>query len=134
MKSEYLVKKLCVSAVMLALSTVLGLITVIKMPMGGSVTPFSMVPLILISFMYGIPWGAGCGVIYAVLQAVIDMGMLLSYGYTPFTLIGSLVLDYLLAFSVLCLAPIFKKRGTVGIVLGTALAVGLRFICHFLSG
>ena len=38
-------KQLAESAVMVAAATVLSLITVIKMPYGGSVTPFSMLPI-----------------------------------------------------------------------------------------
>ncbi len=44
------------------------------------------------------------------------------------------IFDYLLAFTVLGIAGIFRKRGFVGMMLGTALALFLRFVCHFISG
>ena len=35
---------------------------------------------------------------------------------------------------VIGIAGIFRKKGYVGICCGTALAVALRFVCHFISG
>ena len=49
-------------------------------------------------------------------------------------MIGTIVLDYLLAFTVLGLAGVFKKKGYAGICLGVVMAVALRFALHFLSG
>ena len=50
-------KKLVVSALMLALSFVLSLIKIYELPWGGSVTLFSMLPIILVGYMYGNTWG-----------------------------------------------------------------------------
>ena len=44
--------KICTAAVLIALSTVLSLIKVFEMPLGGSITLLSMVPVCLISIMY----------------------------------------------------------------------------------
>ena len=51
------VQELTLSAVMIALSTVLSLVTIFHMPLGGSVTLFSMLPVCLLSIMFGCRWG-----------------------------------------------------------------------------
>ena len=53
---------------------------------------------------------------------------------TPSALIGTILLDYIVAYTVIGIAGIFRKKGYVGICCGTALAVALRFVCHFISG
>lgn len=45
-------KKLCVTAVLIALGSVLSLIKVFEMPLGGSVTLLSMLPIVMIPLMY----------------------------------------------------------------------------------
>ena len=47
------VKKLTVSAIFIALSTVLSMIPLVQMPLGGKLTPLSMLPVCLIGIMYG---------------------------------------------------------------------------------
>ena len=49
-------------------------------------------------------------------------------------LIGTLLLDYILAFTVIGFAGIFRNKGYIGICVGTGLAVFLRFVCHLISG
>ena len=47
------VRTMTVSSVMVALSMVLSLITLFRMPQGGSVTPMSMLPIAIIAYFYG---------------------------------------------------------------------------------
>ena len=49
-------------------------------------------------------------------------------------LIGSLFLDFLIAFTVLGLAGMFRKHGFWGKIGGITLACFLRFVVHFLAG
>lgn len=129
-------KKLTTSAMMIALSAVLSLITVYKAAYGGSVTAASMVPIILIGFIYGTKWGVMSGFVYALLQ-------MLTGGIAPppvqtfgmYALV--ILLDYVIAFTVLGLSGFFysafrKKR--FSIPLSAAIVMLFRFICHFLSG
>ncbi len=127
-------KKLTLSAIFIALSTVLSLITIIKMPMGGTVTPFSMLPVILLAIIYGTPWGLFCCFVYAIIQLALGLSDILSWGLTPAVLIGSIILDYLVPFTLLGLAGVFRKKGAIGIIGGTVMVVFIRFCCHFLSG
>ena len=133
MKNQKTVR-MVTSAMMIALSTVLSMITLLKMPLGGSLTPLSMLPVCLISMKYGIRWGTFCGFLYALLQLALDLGAVMGWGLTAYSLIGCLVFDYLLAFTVLGLAGIFANKGRFGKCAGVALALSLRFICHVVSG
>ena len=78
-------------------------------------------------------------VIGAFLSNLLDMGIgaltdIVDRGMTPSALIGTILLDYIVAYTVIGIAGIFRKKGYVGICCGTALAVALRFVCHFISG
>ena len=44
-------------ALMIALGTVLANIKIYELPNGGSITLFSMLPFIMISFRHGVKWG-----------------------------------------------------------------------------
>ncbi len=131
MKNKNL-QKITVSAVLIGLATVLSLVKVVQMPLGGSVTVVSMLPICLISIMYGPVFAIMPCVLYGVIQMVIDG--VFGWGLTPATLIGSIVFDYLLAFGILCLAGLFRKKGIKGIIGGVAVALLGRFLSSFISG
>ena len=62
--------------VCIALSFALSYIRIIHMPMGGSITLASMLPLMLYSYMFGCKKGLVAGMIYGVLQAIQDSYLL----------------------------------------------------------
>lgn len=134
--SKKYVYKLTLSAIFVALATVLSLIKVVKMPLEGSVTLLSMLPIVMISVMLGLKWGFGSAFVYSLIQLILGIAMdgLLGWGLTPVMLVGTILLDYIIAFTVLGIAGIFVKKGYVGICGGVVLAVVLRFFSHFLSG
>jgi thiamine transporter len=111
------------AAIAVALSFVLGLFVLFKMPFGGSVS-LEMIPLILLSLRQGWKVGVVAGATYGLLDLAID-----PYVVHPV----QLLLDYPFAFSVLGLAGLFKPT-VRGAVLGATVAVLARFFCHFLSG
>ena len=127
---------LTLSSVFIALATALSFIKVFNLPLGGSITLLSMLPIVMISCMLGVKWGLGSAFVYSLIQLFfgITMDGIFAWGLTPVMLIGTIVLDYLLAFSVLGIAGIFSKKGFVGTFLGTILALGLRFLSHVISG
>jgi thiamine transporter len=49
-------------------------------------------------------------------------------------LVGCILFDYILAFTVIGLSGMFRKKGTAGCVTGTVIALLLRFACHFTTG
>ena len=107
---------LCECALMLALSVVLSYIKFFSLPFDGSITLFSMLPICLISIKYGISWGLGTAFCYSWFQIL--QGGVFGWGLTPTMLIASLFLDYLLAFTVLGLAGIFRKKGLTSAAIG----------------
>lgn len=127
-------KRLTLSAVLIALSAVLSLVRVYDLPLGGSITLLSMLPVCVIAICYGTRWGLFCSVLYAFVQILLDLGKLMGYGMTPQIWIGSLIFDYIIAFGSLGISGAFRKRGTWGICSGICVSMFLRFLSHFISG
>ena len=129
-------KRLCETALMLALSVVLAEFAVIKLPYGGSVTLFSQLPVLLISYRFGIKWGMGAGLTLAVSQML--------FGFENFSYVSGVaayfilvLFDYVIAFTVLGAGGIFRrffKNQTAALCTGAAVVSAVRFICHFISG
>lgn len=122
-------------AIMVALATVLSYIRVFKLPWGGSVTLFSMLPIVIYSIRWGVKNGLGVSFLFALVQFIQGiMDGLFGWGLTPGMLIACILIDYILAFAVLGVAGLFRKKGTAGAIGGIALAVVLRFVFHVISG
>ncbi len=123
-------------SVMLAIATVLSFIKIIESPFGGSVTPGSMVPLVVLcAHIREFKWGLLACFAYSLIQ------MLLGFYAPPAANIISffavVALDYVVAFSIICIAnPISKifKNKSLGVSIGAAVACILRFLCHFSTG
>ena len=134
MKQGSKVKRLCVSAIMLALATALSLVKIYTLPLGGSITLLSMLPIVFLSINYGLGWGFFTAFVYSLIQFALDFASIASWGLTPAIFVGCIVFDYILAFTALGIAGIFRKKGVWGAVFGTCLALFLRFFSHLLSG
>lgn len=122
-------------ALMIALGTVLANIKIYELPNGGSVTLFSMLPFILISFRHGVKWGLFTGFVNSLLQMLLGFYAPPAPGLLP--LVGMILLDYVLAFTLLGLACVFAKpfkNRLLGVAVGTAIVCLIRFLCSFLSG
>ena len=126
-KNKWNAKMLAFGALSIALSFVLSCIRLFRMPNGGSVTPGSMLPLMLFSAAYGIGPGFLAGLVYGILQAL--------QGGVAFLDVGQFLLDYLLAFTVLGLAGLAKKLPkSWGLYLAILIAALARVLCHTLAG
>ncbi|MGF7057276.1 energy-coupled thiamine transporter ThiT [Brassicibacter mesophilus] len=135
MNNKNNVRFLTESGVMIALASILSMIKVYEAPFGGSVTAGSMIPIIIIALRWGTLRGLFAGLVYGIIQAIID-----PYIVHPV----QFFLDYPVAFSVLGVAGLFryfviKKAGSgkleyVSVVLGVFVAVLGRMIAHVLSG
>ena len=128
------VKKMTLSAVMIALSAVLSMVKVYQLPLGGSITLLSMLPVMSVAICYGTKTGIFVSFLYACVQIALDLGALMGYGMTAATWVGCLVFDYILAYGILGISGIFRKHGVFGISIGIALACFFRFVSHFISG
>ena len=127
--------KLAESAVMLGLATALSMISLFQLPMGGSVTVFSMLPIFIIAYRYGFGYGVGVGAVYGLIQMILGMSSL-SYATNAWAVVCIILFDYVVAFAVLSFGGIFRnlKCQPVGFALGMALGCVGRFACHFITG
>lgn len=117
-------KKMVLCAILIALSVILGEIKIIHMPFGGSITLFSMLAATLTGYFCGWRWGLSSGLVIGLLNLVFG-GQVIH----PI----QLVLDYILAFTVLGLSGFFQnKKG--GLYIGYIVSVLSRFFISFLSG
>lgn len=122
-------------AVMVALATVLSFISIIQLPWGGTVTLLSMLPIAIFSIRRGLKAGFTASFLYALIQfAQGAMKGLFGWGLTPGMLTACIFLDYIVPFTMLGIAGIFRKKNFPGWISGITLAILLRFLCHFLSG
>lgn len=130
--------RLVTSGVLIGLATVLSVIKVFALPFGGSVTLFSMVPILVLGYMYGVKWGLLSGGVYGLLQMILGATMSQAFaGLSGFSIVIMALLDYIVAYVVVGMSGMFKgrlKNHTVAFALGSTVAILLRLICHFLSG
>ena len=149
MLTSYKTKRLTLSAMMLAIATVLSLlcamIPFLNSLFGGGYTFGSMLCIVIVSYMYGIRWGMFTSTIYALIQMMMGHGTILalftpdsdSYMGSVLTALLICLIDYLLAYSALGLGGIFRnkiKRPVSALCLGSIVALTLRYLCHILSG
>lgn len=129
-------------SVLIAVSIILSFIKIYEAPLGGSVTLFSMVPLMIISIRHGLGWGLGSSFIFSVFKLWMGAG---NFAYVPTVkgIIVVILLDYLLAYTAIGLAGAFRKlklsenektNVTVTTTMGVVLACVVRFMSHFVNG
>ncbi len=125
------------SAILLALAIVLSFVKIWNMPMGGSVTLLSMLPIMLIAIKNGTVWGICTAFLFSLfqlVQAVIE-GNVFPYCTTIGIVALCVAFDYIVPFTCLGLCAIGKKKlGDWGIYLGIAGVCIIRFICHYTTG
>lgn len=130
------IRRLAESSIMLALSTILAEFAVFKLPYGGSVTLFSQLPLVVISYRYGVKWGAFTGLVMAGIQMIFGLENF-SYVSGIWAYLILIFADYIVAFGVLGLGGMFKnkiKNQSISLTLGSVVVSLVRFLCHFISG
>lgn len=130
-KRPFDTKTITFAAICVALSFALSYVRLFKMPMGGSITFASMLPLMLFAFMFGSRRGVLVGVVYGVLQAIQDPWII-----HP----AQFLLDYGVAFAAIGLTDcirdfgLFKNNVRAQFALGACIACLLRFISHYFAG
>lgn len=124
-------RSIAFAAVSVALSFALSYVRLFRMPMGGSITFASMLPLMLYSFMFGSRKGVIAGLVLGLLQAIQDPWII-----HP----AQFALDYAIAFAAIGLTGcirgfnLFKGKIRSQFTLGAVIAGVLRFISHYFSG
>lgn len=125
-RRKFSAKQLSFSAMAVSLATVASMIKLVRMPMGGSVTLFSMLFIVLIGYWYGLGAGLTTAFAYGILQLVID----------PYILsIPQMLVDYLFAFGALGLSGIFSRnKSKYSLILCYLAGVLGRYLFAFISG
>lgn len=136
------------SAVMIALAAVLELVAKLiipEMPFGGQVTIVSMLPVVLVGWKYGIGNGLITGFVYSLVQMALGVktisGLIMPASEDYLGSLGNVVLmfilDYIVAYTVLGLGAMYKKKiknNSVSLALGAFTVLSLRYISHIISG
>ncbi len=113
-------------ALCIALSFVLSCVRLYRMPQGGSITPASMLPLIVFAFAYGLRPGLLAGLAYGLLQIL--QGAWIVHPV-------QMLLDYPLAFAALGLAGLARPiKNNFALLIGLLIGVAGRLLCATLSG
>ena len=123
-RSHLRVRTLCEGAIMVALAQALSYLKFMQLPNGGSLTP-AIFPIVFFALRWGLGQGLLAGFAFGLLQLIFDGAY--AWGWQ------SMLLDYLVAFTPLGLAGLFRGKAW-GIFPGTALGCAVRFLVHFISG
>ena len=118
------VRALTISALMIALATVLGQIKVFSMPQGGSVTLFSILPIVVCGYLLGTRRGVMAGFCVGLINLIFG-----PYVIHPV----QLLLDYPVAFGALGLSGLTSNMKN-GLTKGYILGIIGRYTCAVLSG
>ena len=129
------------AAIFVALAVALSFAKLWEMPLGGSVTLGSMLPIMLISLALGVKWGLAGSCVFALfqlVQALIEANVF-PYCETGATLIVCIFFDYILPFGAIGLAGLLRRVRVgnfrhAGAYAGIVLVCLFRFICHYVTG
>ena len=117
-------KAVTLSALMVALATGLGMLKLFEMPYGGTVTVFSMLPIVLCGYFLGTRRGVMAGMCVGLLNLIFG-----PYIIHPV----QLLVDYPFAFGALGLSGLCAKMKN-GLVKGYIVSLIGRYLCAVISG
>lgn len=136
-----MILKIVTGGIALALALVLSQLKLFELPNGGTVTPASVLPIIIFAMAFGPSWGFLVAFIFSLLQ------LIGGYLLTPF----QVILDYTLGYASLGITgfaalpaakrnvfrnPLkrFANAGVVKAIIFTVLSYIVRWFCSVLSG
>lgn len=136
-----MILKIVTGGIALALAFVLSQLKLFELPNGGTVTPASVLPIIIFAMAFGPSWGFLVAFIFSLLQ------LIGGYLLTPF----QVILDYTLGYASLGITgfaalpaakrnvfrnPLkrFANAGVVKAIIFTVLSYIVRWFCSVLSG
>ena len=123
-KNHLRIRALTEGAMLVAAAQVLSYVKFLELPNGGSLTP-AMFPILFFAVRWGLGQGLLAGFAFGTLQLIFDGAY--AWGWQ------SMLLDYLVAFTPLGLAGLFRGKAW-GIFPGTVLGCAGRFAVHYISG
>ena len=115
---------ICECAVLVAFAAAISFIEIKIGALGGSID-FVMIPLFIICYRHGLKYGLLSGFAFGLLYCLV--GGKFGYG------LPSVMLDYVLAYTAVGFAGIFKKKSAF-IEVSVLVGCGVRYLIHFISG
>ena len=146
MEKKQRTQAITVSAIMIAfavsISAICAVMPFLNLPFGGGFTIASMLPIILVAYMYGTKWGILTAFCYSVIQMLLGFNTVSAF-FLPgdsqmmwWKAVLVILIDYVIAYTVLGLGGIFRKKYGIrkALVLGSIFALLLRYLAHVVSG
>lgn len=124
-KTHLRIRALCEGALFVALAQILSFFKLFPDMVNGGAITFAMFPICLYALRWGVGRGLLAGFVLGLLQLLMDSAY--AWGWQ------SMILDYLLAFTPLGLAGLFRGKQW-GIFPGIAVGCAGRFLIHYISG
>ena len=137
---------LTLSAVMIAfaisISAICSAVPFLNLPFGGGFTIASMLPIIVVAYMYGTKWGLLTAFVYSFMQMLLGFNTVSSFflpGDSQMIFHRAIIvclIDYVVAYTVLGLGGVFRKKfgARKALCLGSIFAIALRYLAHIVSG
>ncbi len=123
-KNHFSVKQLVFAAMCVTIAMVTSMINFFNLPMGGSITLFSMFFITYVGYLYGLRAGLTSAIAYGFLQLIIN----------PYIVsVPQLICDYILAFGAMGVAGFFYNTKH-GMVKGYIAGILGRYFFAVLSG
>ena len=117
-------KAMVTSAVLVALAIALNQVVLFRMPQGGSITAFSMLPIVACAYFFGVRRGLMAGMCVGLIDLIFN-----PYVIHPI----QMLLDYPLAYGALAFAGLMRTK-KFGLISGYVIGVFCRYLCAVLSG
>ena len=146
MENKKRTEAITLSAIMIAfaisISAICAVMPFLNLPFGGGFTIASMLPIIVVAYMYGTRFGLLTAFVYSILQMLLGFNTVSAF-FLPgdsqmvwWRAIIVCLIDYVIAYTVLGLGGVFRKRFEIkkALCLGSILAISLRYLAHIVSG
>jgi len=140
-------RRLALSGIMLAVAATLvyisGLFGFLRLPAGGSFTILSMLPIVVVAYIYGLKWGLLTAFTFSIIEVALSMqsiARMFTVGdsrYQPLMIaVSILLLDYIIAYTIIGTAALARniKNKAFALSVGAVLALSLRYLVHVVSG
>ena len=146
MEKKQRIQAITVSAVMIAfavsISAICAVMPFLNLPFGGGFTIASMLPIIIVAYMYGTKWGLLTAFVYSIMQMLLGFNTVSAF-FLPgdsqmlwYRAVIVCLIDYVIAYTVLGFGGIFRNKLETkkALVVGSIFAISLRYVTHIVSG
>ena len=127
---------LCEGGIMIAISTVLAMLKIADMPVGGSVTFAQMLPIVIYAYRHGAGYGMGASLIASLIQLLLGLENFNYIAPAWYSILALALFDYVIAYSAFGIVGFFKNKlhYKKAMLIGAVISSVIRYLCHFISG